>query len=113
MAGIAGCHLCRVDRLSIYEEPEPPAARRGVLFRVFDHKLNVRERPRNKRLGLTEDFVVFSGWDVLVVQSGNDGAVRKWERPRPIGLDRYIAQNRAYAVKTSPSWAEEIHFQLR
>jgi len=90
MARKAAFHKRRCARFAVREVTEPPAAGCGIFFRVLNHKLNVRRRPRHKRLDLAKDFVVFSGWDVTVVQGGQHGAV--WKRKRAIaeGLDRYI-----------------------
>ena len=90
MAGEAAIHECRVGGFAVCEVTEPPAACRGVLFRILDHKLNVRGDAGNERLGSAKDLVVFLRWDVTVVQSGNDCAVREWELPLAVGFDRYI-----------------------
>jgi hypothetical protein len=76
--------------------------RRGVLFGVLDHKLNVRGRPGNERLGAAEDFVVFVRRGVSPVHGGNDCAVREGKLPFPIGLDCYIvAQLGAQTVEVA------------
>ena len=59
VAGEAAFHKRRVARFAVLEVSEPPAAGCGVLCRVLDHKLNVRGRPRNERLGPAKDFIVF------------------------------------------------------
>jgi hypothetical protein len=41
VAAEAGFVQCLVARFSVLKVTEPPAARRGVLFRVLDHKLNI------------------------------------------------------------------------
>jgi len=102
VAGEAGFHGRRGGGLAVYEESESPAARRGVLRGVFDHKLNVRGGARDERLGLAKDLVVFRRWDVTVVQSGNDRSVREWKRPLAVGLDRHIvAQNGTNTVQVA------------
>src|SRR5689334_7855437 len=97
MTGEAGLHKRRVGRLAIGGEmPETPSAGCGVLDRVLHHKLNVRGGARNERLSLSEDLVVFLGWHMVVMQSGNDRPVGKRELPFPVRIDRYIvAQDRA------------------
>ena len=102
VAGEAAFHGRRSGRFAVYEGSEPPAVRRGVLRGVLDHKLNVRGGARDERLGLAKNFVVFLGRDVTVVQSGNDRAVREWELPLAVGLDRHIvAQNGANTVQVA------------
>ena len=65
MAGEASLELCFGARSSVFiEVTEPPASGRGILFRVLDHKLNVRGRPGHERLGIAKDFVVFRRRDV-------------------------------------------------
>ena len=59
VAGEAGIHQRLVARFAVFEVSERPAARLGVLFRVLDHKLNIRGSARNERLGSAKDFVVF------------------------------------------------------
>src|ERR1700690_3193701 len=59
VAGEAAFHKCRVARFAVCEVSEPPAAGCSVLFRVLDHKLNVRGLPGNERLSLAKDLVVF------------------------------------------------------
>jgi hypothetical protein len=44
-----GFHERLIARLAVLEMTEPPASRRGVLFRILDHELNVRGRPGNER----------------------------------------------------------------
>jgi hypothetical protein len=96
VAGETGFHGCRGRGFAVYESSEPPAARRGVLGGVFDHKLNVRGGARDERLGLAKDLVVFRRRDVTIVQSSNDRAVRVWKLALAVGLDRHIvAQNGA------------------
>jgi hypothetical protein len=90
VAGEAGIHQRLVARFAVFEVSERPAARLGVLFRVLDHKLNVRGGAGNERLGSAKDLVVFLRWDVTVVQSGNDCAVREGELSLAVGFDRYI-----------------------
>jgi hypothetical protein len=41
-------------------------------------------------LSLAKNFVVFLRWDVTVMQSGNDRAIRVRELPFPEGIERYI-----------------------
>ena len=73
VAGEAGFHQSVVANRAVFVEmTEDPAARRGVLFGVLDHKLDVRGGPRNERLGAAEDFVVFVRRRVTPVQGGND-----------------------------------------
>src|SRR5690348_12217959 len=86
----AGIHQRLIARLAVLEVSERPAARVGVLFRVLDHKLNIRGSAGSERLGSAKDLVVFFRWDVTVMQSGNDCAVREWEFPLAVGFDRYI-----------------------
>ena len=94
--GVAGFAIARV------EVPESPAASCGVLGGVLDHKLNIRGGAWDKGLRLTEDLVVLLRWDVAIVQSGNDGAVREREFPFPVGVDRYIvAQDGTDAVEVA------------
>ena len=53
-------------------------------------------------MGLAKDFVVFVGWHVTVMQSGNDRAVRERKLPIPVGLGRYIvAQDGTYTVEVA------------
>ena len=59
VAGKAGTHKRLVARFAVFEVSEPPTARHGVLFRVLDHKLNVRGGAGNERLGAAKDLVVF------------------------------------------------------
>ncbi len=102
VAGEAGFHERLVAGLAVFEVSEPPAARRGILRRVLDHKLNVRGGAGDERLGSAKDFVVFVRRDVTVVQSGNDRAVREWKLPLAVGLDRHIvAQNGSKAVQVA------------
>ena len=88
VAGKAGLHERRGGRFAVLEVSKTPTASRGVLFCIFDHKLNVRWGAGYERLGLAKDFVVFLRRHVTVMQSGNDRAV--WERDLPfaVGLDR-------------------------
>jgi hypothetical protein len=81
VAGEAGIHQRLVARFAVFEVSEGPTARLGVLFRVLDHKLNVRGAAGNERLGSAKDLVVFLREDVTVVQSGNDCAIREGELP--------------------------------
>ncbi len=98
----AGFHRCRSGGFAVHEGSEPPAARRRVLRGIFDHKLNVRWGAGDERLGLAEDLVVFRGWDVTVVQSGDDRAVRVWKLRLAVGFNRHIvAQNGANAVQVA------------
>src|SRR6267378_1460821 len=100
MTGKTALEHCPVDWFAIVELSEPPAARRGVFLGVFDHKLNVLGEAGNKRLGSAKDFVVFLRRDVVVVQSGNDCAVRERKLPLAVGLNRYIvAQNGSKTVE--------------
>ena len=102
VAGEAAFHGRRGGGFAVYEGSEPPAARRGVLRGVLDHKLNVRGRAGDERLGLAKDLVVFRRRDVTVVQSGNGRAVRVWKLPLAVGLDRHIvAQNGANTVQVA------------
>jgi hypothetical protein len=41
---------CLVARFAVREVGESPAARRWVLFRVFDHELDIHGRPGSGRL---------------------------------------------------------------
>src|SRR6516225_615462 len=88
VAGEAGLHERLVARFAVLEVSKTPTARRGVLFCVLDHKLNIRWGAGYERLSLAKDFVVFLRRHVTVMQSGNDGAV--WERDLPftVRLDR-------------------------
>ena len=71
VAGEAGFHQPVIAKCSVaVEVTEPPAPRRGVLFRVLNLKLNIRGGAGNERLVTPEDFVVFFGWHVLIVHSG-------------------------------------------
>ena len=57
----AGFELRIVERFAILIKlSEPPARRRGVLFRVLDHELQVplRSRSGNEGLGAAKDLVV-------------------------------------------------------
>jgi hypothetical protein len=73
MAGKARLHQIGIAERAVFVEvTKAPAARSGVLSRIFDHKLNIRGRPRNERLGAAEDFVVFVRRRVTPVQGGND-----------------------------------------
>ena len=100
VAGEAGFHGRGGGGFAVYESSEPPAAGRGVLGGVLDHKLNVGRGARDERLGLAKDLVVFRGRDVAVVQSGNDRAVREWKRAFAVGVDRHIvAQNGTNTVQ--------------
>ena len=64
VAGKAGFEQRRIRRFAVFELSKPPATGRGIFFRVFDHKLNVRGGSGHERLGTAEDFVVFLGWNV-------------------------------------------------
>src|SRR5216683_2396195 len=98
----ASFHQSLVARFAVFEVSEPPASRRGVLCGVLDHKLNVRGRAGNERLGSAKDFVVFLRWDVTVVQSRNDCTVRERNLALAIGLNRYIvAQNGSKTVEVA------------
>ena len=91
VAGGAGFEQRLGARFTVFiEVSEAPSARRGVFLRVLDHKLNVGGWPGNEGLGTAKDFVIFLRRDMTVVQSGNDCAVRKWELPTAVGLNRYI-----------------------
>ena len=73
MAGKARLHQIGIAERAVFVEvTKAPAARCGVFFGVFDHKLNVRGMPGNERLGAAEDFVVFVRRRVTPVQGGND-----------------------------------------
>ena len=77
VAGEAGFEICFVVRFAAFELSEPPSARRGVSFRVLDHKLNIRGISGHERLGSAKDLVVFLRRDVtqasraMIVPSGN------------------------------------------
>src|SRR6185436_2511481 len=103
MAGEASFHQCPVNWFAVaVEVTEPPTSSRGVLLGVLDHKLNVRWRPGNERLGTAKDFVVFLRRDVTIVQSCNDCALRERKLPFPVGLDRYIiTQNGSETVEVA------------
>jgi len=102
VAGEAGIHQGLVAGFAVFEMSESPAACRGILFRVLNHELNVRGGSRNERLGSAEDLVVFLRWHVTVMQSGNDCAVREWELPVAIGMDRdIVTQHGCKAVEVA------------
>jgi len=46
-----------VGGFTVVELGKAPASRRSVLFRVFDHELNVHRRTGHEGLGAAEDFV--------------------------------------------------------
>src|SRR5271165_4699711 len=64
VAGKAGFKQRRVRSFAVFELSKPPAAGRGIFFRVFDHKLNVRGGSGHERLGTAKDFVVLFGRDI-------------------------------------------------
>ena len=91
VGGYFGGRLAQAGRdVTFLVRAKRAAARLGVLFRVLDHKLNVRGGAGNERLGAAKNLVVFLRWDVTVVQSGNDCAVREGELSLAVGSDRYI-----------------------
>jgi len=55
----AGSERRRGIRFAVFKLSKPPAARRGVFFRIFYHELNVRDGPGDERLGAAKGFVVF------------------------------------------------------
>src|SRR4029077_11869463 len=103
VTGEAGFHQTVVAKRAVFVEvTKAPAARRGVLFGVLDHELNVRGRPGNERLGAAEDVVVFVRRNVTPVHGGNDGAVRERKLSFLVGLDCYIvAQLDAQTVEVA------------
>src|SRR5580698_5750796 len=50
VAGEAGLVQRLVARLSVLKVSEPPAGRRGVLFGVLNHELNIYDGPDKERL---------------------------------------------------------------
>src|SRR5262249_15771942 len=105
VAGKAFVEICLGARLAVLIKlREPPAPRRGILFCVLDHKLQVPRRggPGHERLGPAKDFVVLLRRDVVPGYTGNDGAVRERELPFAIGLDRdVVAQNAADIIEVA------------
>src|SRR4051794_36136651 len=69
---------------------ELPATCRSVIFRILDHKLNVRGGAGNERLRSAKNLVVFLGRGVTVVQSGDDCAVRERKVTLAVCFDREI-----------------------
>src|SRR5512144_1167560 len=87
VAGKAGVVHRLVGGFVVVKVSEPPAAGRGVL----DHKLNpVLGWPGHERLETAKGFATFLQRDVIPGEPGNDGAVREWKLPFPVGLDRYV-----------------------
>src|SRR5512147_422455 len=87
VAGKAGVVHRLVGGFAVVKVSEPPAAGRGVL----DHKLNpVLGWPGHERLETAKGFATFLQRDVIPGEPGNDGAVREWKLPFPVGLDRYV-----------------------
>src|SRR4051812_17137572 len=101
MAGKAALQHCGTSWLAVVEMTVPPTARRRVLFRILDHKLNpVRGWTRHERLSPAKGFIIFLRRYVTPCQPGNDRALRKRKRPISISLDRYvIPQNGANIVE--------------
>src|SRR5512144_2029529 len=94
VAGKAGVVHRLVGGFVVVKVSEPPAAGRGVL----DHKLNpVLEWPGHERLETAKGFATFLQRDVIPGEPGNDGAVREWKLPFPVGLDRVAATVAALA----------------
>src|SRR5260370_35709460 len=78
---------------------EPPAACHGVLFRIPDHKLNVRGLAGYERLGSTKDLVIFLRWGMTVVQSRDDCAVGERKRPATVRLNsQVVAQDGSTSI---------------
>src|SRR5713101_8657736 len=103
VTGEAGFHQTVVAKRAVFVEvTEAPAARRGVLLGVLDHKLNVRGRPGNERLGAAKDAVVFLRRRVTKVQRGNDCTVRERKLSLPVSLDcRIVTYNGTETVEAS------------
>src|SRR6185369_9507692 len=103
VAGEAGLHHRLVGRrFAVLEVTEPPPAGRRVLPCILDHELDVRGGAGHERLVTTKDLVVLLGRNVPIVQRGDDRAVREWELPGAVGLDRdIVAQNRSKTVKVA------------
>lgn len=63
----AALHRRRGSGLAAYEGSEPPAARRGVLPGILDHKLNIGGGAGHEGLRIAENFVIFLRRDVAVM----------------------------------------------
>src|SRR5262249_53185752 len=87
VTGKACFHKRLVARLTVLEMSESPAACRGVLFRVLDHKLNIRGGAGYKGLRSAKHLVVLLRRSVTVVQSRDDCAVGEWQRTLAVGFD--------------------------
>src|SRR5688572_27265528 len=91
VAGVALSHQGLTGGFAVVEVSEPPAARRGILLRVPDHELDpVLRVTRHEGLGPAKGPVVLLRGVVTPGEPGNDGAVRKRQLPRPVGLDRRV-----------------------
>src|SRR5271165_5119721 len=98
VAGKAGFEQRRVRRFAVFELSKPPATGRGIFFRVFDHKLNVRGGSGHERLRTPKDFVVFLGRDITPGEACDGGAVRERQLSLAVCLDRYIVAEKGAKI---------------
>src|SRR5262249_39125148 len=71
---------------SIFKLSESPSARCSIFLRIFDHELNIRRWPRDERLLMAKDFVVFLLGAVSPREPSNNCAVRNRKLSFTIGL---------------------------
>jgi hypothetical protein len=114
VAGKAGFKQGRIGRFAIcVEVPEPPTARRRVLFRVLDLELYARGGAGNEGLFVAKDLVVLLRRDMTVVQA----MIAPWGKgsfpSRYALMATSLPKTMAKLWRLPSSWATEITFQSR